>query len=79
MHIRVRVFATLRRYIKDAVYGVPLEVNLPDGASLIDLFNHLNLPLEEVKTAFVNGRARPEDWQLGSGDEVGIFPPVGGG
>jgi len=52
---------------------------LPEGATIADLIHHLNLPAEEVKLAFVNGRARPEDWRLEPGDEVGIFPPVGGG
>jgi len=39
----------------------------------------LNLPREEVKVAFVNGRTRPLDWPLQPEDEVGIFPPIGGG
>jgi len=32
-----------------------------------------------VKVFFVNGRARPIDWDLEPGDEVGIFPLVAGG
>lgn len=79
MQIHVKLFATLRRHVPAARYGVPLAVELPDGATLADLFNHLNLPSDEIKVAFVNGRARAEDWQLHNGDEVGIFPPVGGG
>lgn len=79
MRVYVKLFATLRRYVKSAVYGVPLEVDLDEGATIADLIHHLNLPAEEVKLAFVNARARPEDWRLEQGDEVGIFPPVGGG
>jgi len=41
--------------------------------------NGLKLPREEVKLFFVKGRARPIDWPLESGDEVGIFPLIGGG
>ena len=79
MRVYVRLFATLRHYVKSAVYGVPLEVDLTEGATIADLIHHLNLPAEEVKLAFVNARARPDDWRLEPGDEVGIFPPVGGG
>jgi len=76
MRIVVRLYASLRKY---AVEQAPFEVQLPDGATLADLFQTLQLPPEEVKLAFVNGLVQPEDWQLFDGDEVGIFPPVGGG
>jgi molybdopterin synthase sulfur carrier subunit len=79
MRVRVKLFATLRRYVDGAADRVPFEVDLAEGATIADLIKKLNLPAEEVKVAFINGRARPEDWQLEPGDEVGIFPPVGGG
>jgi sulfur carrier protein ThiS len=79
MRVRVKVYATLRRYFDGAASGIPLEVDLPDEATVADLIHHLNLPAEEVKVAFVNARTRPEDWHLEPGDEVGIFPPIGGG
>jgi molybdopterin converting factor small subunit len=79
MRVHVKLFATLRRYVDGAAYGVPFEVDLPEGATIADLIRQLNLPAEEVKVAFVNARARPEDWRLEPDDEVGIFPPVGGG
>ena len=79
MRVYVKLFATLRRYVENAVYGVPFEVDLAEEATIADLIQQLNLPAEEVKVAFVNARARSEDWRLEPGDEVGIFPPVGGG
>jgi molybdopterin converting factor small subunit len=39
----------------------------------------LGLPDDVVRVVFVNGRARPRDWALSDGDELGIFPPIGGG
>ena len=79
MHVRVKLFATLSRYVGNATPGTPFEIELPDRATLADLVNRLKLPHEEVKVFFVNGRARPTDWILASGDEVGIFPLVAGG
>ena len=79
MRVRVKLFATLVRYFGNAAPGVPFEIDIPDGATLADLVNKLKLPREEVKVFFVEGRARPIDWPLEPGDEVGIFPLVGGG
>jgi sulfur-carrier protein len=78
MQVKVRVFASLRRHVASLGEN-PISVELPEGNSVAELMRHLQIPLNEVKVMFVNGRARPEDWQLEAGDEVGIFPPVGGG
>ena len=79
MRVCVKLFATLGRYYGDARLGASFEVELPAGAAVGDLVRRLNLPRDQVKVTFVNGRARPTDWPLEPGDEVGIFPPIGGG
>ncbi len=79
MRVRVRLYATLRRYHETSEPWVPFEAELLDGAVLADLIAQLGLPSDDVKVAFVNGRVRPMDWPLRPGDEVGIFPPIGGG
>ena len=79
MRVRVKLFATLKRHYEDAELRIPFEVELPAGAAVVDLVSRLNLPRAQVKVVFVNGRARPMDWPLETDDEVGIFPPVGGG
>jgi molybdopterin synthase sulfur carrier subunit len=79
MHIQVKLFATLVRCVRGVKSGVPFEMELPAGASISYLVKQLNLPENEVKVAFVNGRIQSLDFLLRPGDEVGIFPPVGGG
>lgn len=79
MQITLRVYATLCRYVPGAVAGVPLVIDLPDGATVADLIEMIKIPAREVKVAFVNGRRQSPDWVLSEGDEAGIFPPVGGG
>ena len=79
MRVRVKVFATLCRYFSDVAPGIPFEMELPEGAAVADLVDRLKLPHKEVKVFFVNGRARPMDWPLKPGDDVGIFPLVAGG
>jgi molybdopterin synthase sulfur carrier subunit len=79
MRVQVKLFASLTRFAGNARSGTPVEVDLPDSATLADLCQLLRLPADEVKITFVNGRTQAEDWRLQPGDEVGIFPPIGGG
>lgn len=79
MRVRAKLFATLSRHYAGVMPGTPVEVEVADGATLSDLIDRLDVPHEEVKMVFVNGRMRSLDYELEPGDEVGIFPPVGGG
>lgn len=79
MRVKVKLFATIVNYVPGVKSTVPFEVELHSGSTLSDLINHLNLPQEEVKVTFVNGRTQPLDFQLQNDDEVGVFPPIGGG
>ena len=79
MRVRVRLFATLARYFGNTTPGTSFEIEVPDRTTLLDLVIQLELPREEVKVFFVNGRARPMDWVLRAEDEVGIFPLIAGG
>ena len=88
MIIYVKVFANLVRRVPADVTnkhsqklsaGTPLEIELPANSNLTDLLSYLTLRREEVITVFVGGRARELDYMLAPGDQVGIFPPLGGG
>jgi molybdopterin converting factor small subunit len=79
MRVHVKLYASLRRFADDVPLGTPIVVDLPESATLENLYQTLHLPTEEIKLAYINGRVRDDDWQLESGDEIGIFPPVGGG
>jgi sulfur-carrier protein len=77
--VHVKLFATLRRARPDVPIGQSFPVELPGGTTVADLIQHLELPDEEVKIVFVNALYRDRDYVLSDSDEVGIFPPVGGG
>lgn len=77
--VQVKLFATLRQFRPGLGLGEAFPVELPDGATVGDLIVHLALPKEEVRLIFVNGLFRDLDHTLADGDELGIFPPVGGG
>jgi len=88
MKVYVKLFASLARSVSRTGQvqfpagfraGTPLEVELPQDSTLADLVDYLGLPNDQVKVTFVNGRAQKLDHHLEPGDEVGIFPPIGGG
>ena len=79
MQVQVKLFATLTRYSPGGQSGIPFAAEMPDGSSISDLMDYLKLPENEVKLSFVNGRMQPISYKLENNDNVGIFPPIGGG
>jgi len=74
MDIKVRLFATLREN-----RGKELMMNLPQGATPMNVMDELNITKEEVAILLINGRDGQFGVELIEGDTVSIFPPVGGG
>ncbi len=79
MIVKVKLFATLRKYLPGLELGKAADINLEPDFSIADLYNFLQIPLEEIKLAYVNGIYCEPDTILKDGDEIGIFPPIGGG
>jgi molybdopterin converting factor small subunit len=79
MHIRVKLYSTLVPYVPNVRPGIPFDVELDDGSVLTDVVKRLKLPRKQIQTAFVNGSAQPLNYRLQNDDELGIFPPIGGG
>jgi molybdopterin synthase sulfur carrier subunit len=79
MRVRVKLFATLRRFAENVAPGSPFEVELEQAATLQALLDQLKIPVEEAKITFVNGIIQELDYVIKTGDEIGIFPPIGGG
>ncbi len=79
MRVTVKLFASLVRYSAGSLPGTPFLVSLPESSCVQQLVDKLGIPGEETKVAFVNGLIRDMDWVLQPEDEVGLFPPIGGG
>ncbi|MBC7235804.1 MAG: MoaD/ThiS family protein [Chloroflexi bacterium] len=82
--VTVKLYANLPSRLSDGHRpplrpGEALKLEVPEGATVGALLAQLGLPREEVKVTFVNGRAVQENHPLRHGDEVGVFPPIGGG
>lgn len=79
MIIQLKLYGTLRRLSPGGKAGAPIDIDLPEGATIQDLIDLLEIPEEETKVAFVNNLVCDKDYRLEPGDKVGLFPPVGGG
>ena len=79
MIVKVKLFATLRKFLPGVELGKSSDIPLESGTSIAQLYEVLKIPAEEIKLAYVNGIYCEIDTILQDGDEIGIFPPIGGG
>lgn len=81
MKISVRLFAGLTCANEELLcYGQnDCVLELPTGTRLEEVLGYLHIPMDEAKILLVNGLFKDMDITLREGDDVVIFPPVGGG
>lgn len=74
MLVEVRLFATFREgRFKEK------QMEFPEGSSLADLLEHLQIAETEARILLVNGTAVSAEHKLAPHDVVSIFPPMAGG
>jgi molybdopterin synthase sulfur carrier subunit len=74
MHVRVSLYSALRinRFAE-------AEVELPEEATVNDLLEKLDLPLQDIGIVMVNARSGTFQQRLQPGDRITLIPPIGGG
>jgi len=77
MHVQIRLFGDLRRFLRKTDGRLTLEV--VEGATVRDLLKEVQVPETEVGLVSVNGKLAPEETALCDGDAVDAFSPIGGG
>jgi molybdopterin converting factor small subunit len=79
IEVECRLYAGLRKYAPSQGLGEAMELELPDGSTLAELYELLKVPPDEVKRAFVSGLSKGPGHALSNGDRVALFPPIAGG
>ena len=81
MDITVRLFAGLKCENKElACCGEKeFKIELLEELSLHELLTLLGIPTDLAKIVLVNSLLKPLTYTLTNGDEVSVFPPIGGG
>lgn len=74
MKAKIKLFATLRNGRFDIS-----EMDLTEGTSIQDLIDHLGIEKKDAAILFINGVHAELNSVINEGDDVAIFPPVGGG
>jgi sulfur carrier protein ThiS len=72
--IEVRLYASLRRYRPAGSDTGMVAVDVPDGISLGELLEELEINSGEIKLAAVNGSDSSPERVLYDGDRVELFP-----
>lgn len=74
MKIRVKLFATLRNGRFDIS-----EMELDEGSRISRLIKILGIDKKDAAIIFINGVHAELNTVIKEGDDVAIFPPIGGG
>jgi sulfur-carrier protein len=84
MKITLKLFASLTDYLPaDARRSNIVELDVSEGASILQIIEPFGLPMKLVHLVLVNGHyINPEDRAtrtLAEGDVLAIWPPIAGG
>ncbi len=74
--VKVNLFATLRRFAD----GKPaVDVEIVAGETVGQVLARLGVPAAQTRVVFVDNQAVGMDRALAGGEELGVFPAIGGG
>ena len=79
MKVEVALFATLAAYLPAAGGGDSVTLDLPDGTTVGQVIESLEIPADLDCLRVVNGRDAPPEQVLSDGDVLSVFPPLAGG
>ena len=75
----VRLFGTLPKTIKGYEAETGITVIVPEGTTVADLIQILDLDARQVGMVFLNGVLVAPDRELEDGAELKLFQPIAGG
>ncbi|OGK77704.1 MAG: hypothetical protein A2X52_01330 [Candidatus Rokubacteria bacterium GWC2_70_16] len=79
MRVQVQLFATLSAYLPAAAGGEGVTLVLDEGATVGQVMQSLQIPLDLPCLTVVNGRDAAPGQVLAEGDVLTMFPPLAGG
>jgi molybdopterin converting factor small subunit len=78
MKVKIKLFATLRKYIKEKDRGTCI-LELPESIKVQEVLDMLNIPGDIPKIILINGLQKGLDDTLKDEDTLSVFPPIAGG
>ena len=74
--VKLNAYATLRAYLKGAG---SIEIEIEPGQTVGEVVDRLGIPRDQTRIIFVNSRAAALADPLQGGEQIGVFPAIGGG
>ncbi len=78
MKITIKLFATLREYLKEDEKGVKV-LDVHENTTVKEVLGLLKIPNEIPKIILINGKQKDFEDTLKDGDTLSVFPPIAGG
>ena len=78
MKVKIKLFATLRKYIKESDVGTCI-LELPESIKVQEVMDMLNIPGDIPKIILINGIQKGLEDMLKDEDTLSVFPPIAGG
>lgn len=83
MRVTVKLYATLSDYLPGGSRNNRVEIDVADGATVVEALQPFGLPPRLTHLVLVNGTFIPPDQRaikiLGDGDVLAVWPPIAGG
>lgn len=79
MKLTVKLYGTLSQYFPDYQPAQGLEVEMPEGATVKDLFVRLEISASQKAVVIMEGRVLKAGDQLRPGVPVNVFQAIHGG
>jgi len=83
MRIRLKLYATLGRFLPTGAVDNAIEIDVPEDASPNAIVDRFQVPRELTHLVLINGVFAPRDDRdsaiLKDGDTLAVWPPVAGG
>ena len=74
--VQVNLYAVLRKYVDG---DASIEVEIESGQTIEQVLQQIGVPSDQTRIIFVNSRAAGLSDRLEGGEQIGIFPAIGGG
>jgi sulfur carrier protein len=79
MTIQVALYAGLTRYRPRGAQNRKATVDVPDGATVLDVMRQLGVPDDVPCVSVVDGTRATAETVLRDGETLSVFPPLTGG
>jgi molybdopterin converting factor small subunit len=77
--LKVKLNASLRRYLPEGADGSPIDLEVADGTTVAQVVEKLGIPLERAHMVVADDEQLDLEAVVADGQELNLYPPLAGG